>query len=64
MMASSVNQIIYWINSTPVTCCALFEDISDLQDGHVVIALVSRLLSLELKSLPITNIMTDGTAEG
>ena len=42
--AITLNQIIFWINSIPVTCCALFEDVSDLRDGEVLSAIMYSLL--------------------
>ena len=46
----SKNQIIFWINSIPVTCCALFESITDLRDGDILIALICGIL--QIKSMP------------
>ena len=46
----SKNQIIFWINSIPVTCCALFESIADLRDGDILIALICSIL--QIKSMP------------
>ena len=45
--AITLNQIIFWINSIPVTCCALFEDVSDLRDGEVLSAIMYSLLQGE-----------------
>ena len=42
-----LNQIRYWINAVPTTCCALFEDESDLVDGLVLLAMACKVLCIE-----------------
>lgn len=51
-----LNQIRYWINAVPTTCCALFEDESDLVDGLVLLAMVCKVLCIE--SVPDANTQT------
>ena len=50
----TLNQIIFWINSIPVTCCALFEDASDLRDGEVFSSIICSLLHAE--AVPYTDL--------
>ena len=50
----TLNQIIFWINSIPVTCCALFEDVSDLRDGEVFSSIICSLLHAE--AVPYTHL--------
>lgn len=45
--SSAEDMIKYWINSIPHTSCALFEKISDLDDGIVIITLVMDILCMK-----------------
>ena len=40
------NHIKYWINSIPLPICVLVEDISDIIDGKVIIALIKHVHKL------------------
>ena len=45
-LSTSQKQVKYWVNSIPNTVCALFDDIVDLKDGRVIVAIVRTLVSI------------------
>ena len=62
--SSAKDMIKYWINRMPHTCCALFEKMSDLESGIVLMTIVCVVLPSEIENVRNVKNNTAGSVGG